>query len=86
MVALFITTVFAIFSLGYCGNYTVTEEAYFDIEVKDWEGPGDDYRGRFVVGLFGETTPMAAMNFAAIAKGYKRGRVSFLFYAYSFSR
>jgi len=73
---LFVASVLALLGLGYCGNYTVTEEAWFDIEIKDLDGPGDDYRGRFVVGLFGETCPMTAMNFAAIAKGFKRGRVS----------
>ena len=76
MAALFVLSVFAVLSLGYCGNFTVTEEAWFDVEVKDLDGPGDDFRGRFVIGLFGETAPMTAMNFAAIAKGFKRGRVS----------
>ena len=80
MAALFVFSVFAIFSLGYCGNFTVTEEVWFDVEVKDMDGPGEDYRGRFVIGLFGETTPMTAMNFAAIAKGFKRGRVSLILY------
>lgn len=74
MAALFLACIFAVLSIGYCGNHTITEEVYFDVEVKDLDGPGDDYRGRFVVGLFGETAPMASMNFAAIAKGYKRGR------------
>ena len=77
MAALFVACIFAIFSLGYCGNYTVTEECWFDIEVKDWDSPGDDFRGRFVIGLFGDTAPMSAMNFAAITKGFKRGRVSY---------
>ena len=76
MAALFIVCVFAVFSLGYCANFTVTDEVFLDIEIKDLDGPGDDYRGRIVIGLFGETCPMASMNFAAIAKGYKRGRVS----------
>lgn len=74
MAALFVACIFAIISLGYCGNYTVTEECFFDVEVKDWDTPGDDFRGRFVIGLFGETTPMAAMNFAALTKGFKVGR------------
>ena len=78
MAALFLASIFAVFSLGYCGNWTVTEEVWFDIEIKDLEGPGDDYRGRFVIGLFGETAPMCSYNFAAIAKGFKRGRVSYI--------
>ena len=76
MAALLLASVFALFSLGYCGNFTVTSKVFFDVEIKDLDGPGEDYRGRFVVALFGETCPMAAMNFAGIAKGFKRGRVS----------
>ncbi|XP_060566460.1 uncharacterized protein LOC132725375 isoform X2 [Ruditapes philippinarum] len=74
MAALLYVSLFAVFSLGYCGNYTVTEEAWFDVEVKDLDGPGEDFRGRFVIGLFGDTCPMTTMNFAAIAKGFVRGR------------
>lgn len=55
-------------------NHTVTQEAWFDIEVKDMDGPGQDYTGRFVIGLFGETAPMTCLNFASITKGYKKGR------------
>jgi len=76
MAALFVLSILSVLSLGYCGNYTVTEEAWFDIEVRDLDGPGEDYRGRFVVALFGESCPMTTMNFAAIAKGFKRGRSS----------
>jgi len=61
------------FTLAQCGNFTVTDEAWFDVEVKDLDGPGEDYRGRFTIALFGETAPMTVMNFAAITKGYKRG-------------
>lgn len=75
MAALFIASVLAVLGLGLCGNLTVTEEAWFDVEVRDMDGPGEDYRGRFVVALFGDACPMTAMNFAAIAKGFKRGRV-----------
>ena len=57
------------------GNFTVTDEAWFDVEVKDMDGPGEDYRGRFVIALFGETAPMTVMNFVAITRGYKRGKV-----------
>jgi len=74
MAALFLAALFTVFSTGYCGNYTVTDEVWFDIEVKDYDGPGEDYTGRFVIALFGETAPMTTMNFAAIARGYKRGK------------
>lgn len=54
-------------------NHTVTEEAWFKIEIKNFEGPGEDYTGEFVIALFGDTVPMTVMNFAQITKGYKRG-------------
>ena len=71
-----IAAVFTLFSVVYCGKYTVTEEAWFDVEVKDLEGPGADFRGRFVVALFGETAPMTTMNFASITKGFRTRDVS----------
>lgn len=74
MNGLIIATLCAVFALGHCNkNYTVTEEVWFDVEVRDLDGPGDDYRGRFVVGVFGDTCPMTSMNFASIAKGFKIG-------------
>lgn len=63
-------------SSGYCGEYTVTEEAWFEVEVKDMDGPGQDYTGRFTLALFGDTAPMTVLNFASITKGYKRGKSS----------
>ena len=54
-------------------NHTVTEHAWFDVEIKNYEGPGEDYNGRFVIALFGDTVPMTVMNFAQLTKGYKRG-------------
>lgn len=57
-------------------NFTVTEEAWFDVEIKDYDGIGEDYRGRFVVAMFGDKCPMTTMNFQSLAKGYKRGSVS----------
>ena len=62
-------------AVAQAGKYTVTQEAWFDVEVRDLDGPGQDYTGRFTIALFGETAPMTSMNFAAIAKGYKKGRV-----------
>ena len=53
-------------------RYTVTEEVWFDVTIKDYEGPGEDFNGRFVIGLFGKLAPMCSMNFAALAKGYSR--------------
>ena len=70
-----IAAAFSVISVANCGNFTVTDEAWFDVEVKDLDGPGEDYRGRFTLALFGETAPMSVMNFAAITKGYKRGEM-----------
>ena len=65
----------ALAAMARAGKYTVTEEAWFEVEVKDMDGPGEDYVGRFTIALFGETAPMTTMNFAAITKGYKKGGV-----------
>ena len=73
---LLLATLMTLFSMGWAGNYTVTEEAWFEVEVKDLDGPGQDYMGRFTIALFGESAPMTVMNFVAITKGYKRGDVS----------
>merc|ERR1719411_914873 len=54
-------------------NYTVTDEVWFEVTVKDMDGPGEDYHGRFVLALFGEAAPMTTLNIAALAKGTKRG-------------
>ena len=59
--------------ITYAGKHTVTDEVWFDVEVKDLDGPGEDFKGRFVVALFGEAAPMTSMNFAAIARSYRRG-------------
>ena len=66
----------AMVTVVYCDNYTVTDEAWFEIEIKDLDGPGLDYRGRFTIALFGEAAPVTVLNFKSITKGYKRGRVS----------
>jgi len=63
---------FTLFAAVYCkSNYTVTEEVWFDIEIKDMDGPGEDYKGRFEIALFGDTAPISVYNFKSIAKGYK---------------
>lgn len=51
-------------------NYTVTNEAWFDVEIKDLDGKNDDYRGRFTIALFGETAPISVLNFVSLTKGY----------------
>ena len=70
---LFITAFVALFGLGLCGNFTVTDEAWFEVKVTDMDGPGEHYTGRFTIALFGEAAPMTVMNFAAITRGYSRG-------------
>ena len=62
-------------AIAQASKYTVTEEAWFEVEVSDLDGPGEDYVGRFTIALFGETAPMTVMNFASITKGYKKGKV-----------
>jgi cyclophilin family peptidyl-prolyl cis-trans isomerase len=52
-----------------CNNTLVTQKVFFDIYI------GDDYTGRMVIGLFGDTTPISAMNFAAFASN--RGGVGY---------
>lgn len=74
MLLLLLTALLGLTAPAFAGNYTVTQEAWFDVEVKDLDGPGQDYTGRFVIALFGETAPMTVLNFASITKGYKRGR------------
>lgn len=74
MNTLLVTAAIAMVGMVYCGEYTVTEEAWFEVEVKDMDGPGMDGRGRFVIALFGDVAPMTVLNFASIAKGYKVGK------------
>jgi len=54
-------------------EHTVTDEAWFDIEVRDMDGPGPKYMGRFTVALFGETAPMTVLNFVKLVRGFKKG-------------
>lgn len=53
-------------------NYTVTDEAWFEVDVRNLKGPGQSYKGRFTIALFGDVAPMTVMNFIALARGYKR--------------
>jgi len=59
------------FQLIEAGNHTVTHEAWFEIEIRDMDGPGEDFRGKFTVALFGETAPMTVLNFATLVSGHK---------------
>lgn len=76
MAVIFLASLFSIIALATCGDHTVTEETWFDIEIKDYYGEGEDYRGRFVIAVFGETAPMTVTNFQHLVKGYKRTGVS----------
>jgi len=60
-------------------KFTVTDEVWFEAHVKNIDGAGNDYTGRFTIALFGETAPMTVMNFASLARGYKKGK-EFLHY------
>lgn len=67
-----IAVLFALISVAYSSsNHTITDEAWFDIEIKDMYAPGEDYKGRFTIGLFGDTAPITVLNFRSIAKGVK---------------
>jgi len=58
--------------LSAAGEFTVTDEAWFNVVVENLLGPGRNFTGKFVVALFGETVPMTVMNFVAITRGYER--------------
>ena len=55
---------------------TVTEEAWFEVEIKNYEGKDQHYRGRFVVALFGDIAPLTVLNFISLVRGYRRQKVS----------
>ena len=80
MMLLTVSSLLAVLSMGFCDQYTVTEEAWFEVEVKDMDGPGEDYKGRFTIALFGEAAPMTVLNFATITKGFKLGKEEELHY------
>ena len=64
----------AVLGLSYAGNYTVTDEAWFEVEIRNLDGPGQDFRGLFTIALFGQAAPMTVLNFASITKGYNKGK------------
>ena len=43
---LFFAALFTVLATSYAGNFTVTDEVWFDIEIKDYEGPGEHYKGK----------------------------------------
>ncbi|PAA59011.1 hypothetical protein BOX15_Mlig021795g3 [Macrostomum lignano] len=61
-------------------TYKVTEEVWFEVEIKDLDGPGDDFTGKFTIGVFGEDAPATAMNFVALAKGWRSAKGDVLHY------
>merc|ERR1711922_85591 len=55
-------------------NFTVTAEAVFDVEVKNYNGR-DDLKGKITVGIFGNTAPVSALNFKTLCNGFKRPKL-----------
>lgn len=53
-------------------NFTVTHEVSLELEVKNYNGLGDDVSGKVVIGLFGDTTPITALNFKTLCDGWTR--------------
>jgi len=63
----------ALLGAGLCEkNFTVTSEVNLDVEVKNYNGQGDDLIGTVVIGLFGDTVPVSALNFKTLCSGYKK--------------
>ena len=71
MATFLISIVLTLLSTVYCAKYTVTDEVWFDVMVKDMDGPGKDFKGRFVIGVFADVAPMTSLNFVSLAKGHK---------------
>ncbi|KAH9520180.1 hypothetical protein Btru_060223 [Bulinus truncatus] len=71
MSIIFVAVVASLLALGQCNkNFTVTSEVVFDLEVKNYNGKGDDISGKVVIGLFGETAPVSVLNFKTLCEGY----------------
>lgn len=58
-------------------KYIITNEVYFDIEVKATKTSEPIKSGRIVIGLFGDICPMTVTNFVQLAKGFKRDQKKF---------
>ncbi|XP_012936898.1 peptidyl-prolyl cis-trans isomerase H [Aplysia californica] len=71
---LFLLSAFTtLLALGACDkNFTVTSEVVLEVEVKNYNGQGDDISGQVVIGLFGDTVPVASLNFKTLCSGFKR--------------
>jgi len=79
MATFFLVTILAVvFVIGECKveqppmNYTITDEVWIEVTVKGYYGPGEDYTGKFEIGVFGEIVPLTALNFVSLARGYKK--------------
>lgn len=59
-------------------NFTVTFEATLEIEAKNYNGQGDDISGKLVIGIFGDTAPITALNFKTLCTGWTRDSVRLL--------
>ncbi|GAB1608547.1 peptidyl-prolyl cis-trans isomerase-like [Argonauta hians] len=71
-----ICLLFSVIGLSFSTNlddYTVTDEAWFDITIMNFNNSGEDHTERIVIALFGNTAPMTVTNFAAITRGYVKG-------------
>jgi len=59
--------------IGLCDkNFTVTSEITLEIDVKNYNGQGDDLNGLVVIGIFGDTVPVSSLNFKTLCSGYKK--------------
>ncbi|XP_033750424.1 peptidyl-prolyl cis-trans isomerase-like [Pecten maximus] len=81
MATSYLLLLFAIISISWAADkslgsvkktvpHVVTEEVWFEVLIEDYED-GENFIGRFVVGLFGEVAPMTSLNFLSIAKKAK---------------
>jgi len=60
-------------TLGSCDkNFTVTAEVTLELEVKNYNGQGDDITGKVTIGLFGDTAPITTLNFKTLCQGWTR--------------
>lgn len=75
-----LASLFALSTAAAKSNFTVTSEIVLEVEVKNYNGNGDDLSGDIVIGLFGDTVPVASLNFKTLCGGFKRpniGKVSY---------
>lgn len=56
-------------------NFTVTAEVVLGLEVKNYNGQGEDLVGDVTIGVFGDTTPVSVLNFKALCEGFKRPKL-----------